>query len=317
MIAKQDPAFEKTPHAVIWLRFIAVFAVILAAAEILLRGNAMMHDKLSSILENVGASSVSNAILVALSNALFTLFILVALFAVVEWRNIRFTGFKKRYADGLIYSSIALTFSILIQASEYYAFEALGIEPIISADQLGPILVIVPLLYLLALGFMEYWLHRALHHFEFLWRFHSIHHQITHLNAAQSYSHIGELFIYLLVITTPIILLVDVPQSHIVMVTTFYLISNYYMHSDSETLSFPAPLRHIFADNIYHHYHHSRDIQHFGNNYASFLSIFDRMFGTQYMPETNVFPETGIDDYRPIESISDYITRPFTSDIEK
>lgn len=301
----------------IWLRFFAIFAAILAAAELLLRGNAMMHNTLSYILEDAGASSVANAVIIALSTALFTLFILVALFAAVEWRNIRFTDFKKRYADGLIYSSIALSFSILIQASEYYAFEALGIKPIISADQLGPILIIVPLLYLLVLGLMEYWLHRALHHFEFLWRFHSIHHQITHLNAAQSYSHIGELFIYLLVITTPIIMLVDVPQSHIVMVTTFYLISNYYMHSDSKTLSFPAPLRHIFADNIYHHYHHSRDIQHFGNNYASFLSIFDRIFGTQYMPETDVFPETGIDDYRPIESISDYFTRPFKSEIEK
>ncbi len=317
MIAEQDiKSNERTPLKD-WLRFIIIFAIILVAAEFLLLSNSKIHNELAYLLDEKSSLLVFNAIAVALSNALFTLFILIALFAVIEWRHLKFNSFRERYADGLIYSSIALSFSILIQAGEYYAFEALGVKPLISTDQLGPFLIALPLIYLFILGLMEYWVHRALHHYEILWRFHSIHHQIEHLNAARSYSHIGETFLYLLLITTPLILLVDLPQNHIALVTTFYIISNYYMHSDSKSLSFPAPLRYIFADNIYHHYHHSTDIQHFGKNYASFLSIFDRLFGTQYMPKEEKFPVTGIDDYRPIESITDYISRPFKSEINK
>lgn len=298
-----------------WLRFVVVFTCLLVVAELTLTANARGHDWLAQTLYNWDAAPALNAVITALSNALFTLLLLVIIFAVLEWHNRG--NLRKRYKDGLIYSAIALIFSILIQAATYYGFDDWGIKPLISSDQLGPFLVVVPILYLLLLGLLEYWLHRALHEFPFLWRFHSIHHQITNLNAAQSYSHFGEIFIYLLVITTPIILLVDVPQNHIALVTTFYLVSNYYMHSDSKLLSFPAPLRHIFADNIYHHYHHSKDVQHWGKNYSSFLSFYDRLFGTQYMPQTEEFPETGIDEYRPIESIGDYMSRPFSKNINK
>jgi len=310
------------PHKA-WFRFILIFAFLLIAAELLLTANQTAHEYLSTILYDLKVVPAVTAIIMAISNALFTLFLLVSLFALVELRSNDYVDddehndrtvtsrLKSRYKDGLIYGALALTIFILMQAAQYYAFEALNVEPLISTKSLGLFLLVIPLIYLLVLGFMEYWLHRALHENAFLWRFHSIHHQIKHLNAANSYSHFGELFIYLFVITTPIILLIDLPQSHIALVTTFYLISNYYMHSDSKAVSFPAPLRHIFADNIYHHYHHSTDVQHWGKNYASFLSIFDRLFGTQYMPEKEEFPVTGIDGYRPIDSVSDYIKRPF------
>lgn len=312
----QDEDMERgAASLLVWLRFILIFGIILGAAELLLNGNAMVHDGLTKILYDLNVAQPLNAIITALSNGLFTLLLLISIFAVAEWRNQG--SLLSRYKEGIVYSAIALSFSILIQAGTYYAFEAWGVQPIISSDQLGAFLIITPLIYLLVLGFMEYWLHRALHEIPFLWRFHSIHHQITDLNAARSYSHFGEIFIYLLVITTPIIILVDVPQNHIALVTTFYIISNYYMHSDSKLLSFPAPLRHVFADNIYHHYHHSKQVQHWGKNYASFLSFYDRLFATQYMPEKDVFPVTGIDEYRALNGMKDYVSRPFSSDISK
>lgn len=300
---------------VTWFRFIIIFVLLLIVAEAILSIISDAHDKLAQIFYDNEIAPVLSAIITSLSNALFTLLLMVAIFAILEWRSRG--NLRDRYKDGLIYSSIALIFSILIQAMTYYTLESWEIKPLISSDQLGILLVAVPILYLLTLGLLEYWLHRALHEIPFLWRFHSIHHQITNLNAAQSYSHFGEIFFYLLIITTPIILLVELPQNHIALVTTFYLVSNYYMHSDSKLLSFPAPLRHIFADNIYHHYHHSKAVQHWGKNYASFLSFYDRLFGTQHMPTHEEFPDTGIDGYRPIESIADYMARPFRQNIEK
>jgi len=298
-----------------WVRFILVFAALLGAAELLLRGNTMVQYELALWFEIAEVPAYQMNFLTALSGALSTFFLLVGIFIFIEWRQLRFDNFRERYADGLIYSAFALSISVLVQTAEYELFGFLNIRPFISSEQLGPILIVVPALYLLALGFMEYWLHRALHSYEFLWRFHAIHHQIEHLNASRSYSHFGETFIYILVITTPLILFVDVPQNHIVLATTFYLVSNYYMHSDSLAVSFPAPLRHLVADNVYHHYHHTRDARHHGKNYASFLPIFDRLFGTQHMPKEDVLPVTGIDGYRPVSSIMDYSMRPFRRDI--
>lgn len=302
-------------NAATWLRFIAIFAAIIFIVEALLSLNSEFHLYLETKLFENSASPIFTAITISLSTAIFTFLLIMIIFGCIELR--KGGNIAARYKDGIIYTIVAITFSIFIQAMSYYAFEYWGITPLISVEQLGAFQIVAPLFYLLIIGLMEYWLHRALHENAFLWRFHSIHHQIEHLNAANSYSHFGEVFLYLALITTPLILLVDMPQSQIAFVTIFYLISNYYMHSDSKLLSFPAPLRHIFADNIYHHYHHSRNVQHWGKNYASFLSFYDRLFGTQYMPEKEIFPVTGVEGYRPLNSIKDYAVRPFKKEIEK
>ena len=300
---------------VTWLRFVATFTVILWAVEFLLSLNTDFHKYLEIQLIDNFVSPIMIAFIISLSTAIFAFLIIIIIFACIEFR--KGGNIIARYKNGIVFTTIIITFSIFIQAISYYIFEYFDITPLIAVNQLGPFQIIIPLVYLLIIGLMEYWLHRALHENKFLWRFHSIHHQIENLNAANSYSHFGEVFLYLILITTPLILLVELPQSNIAFLTIFYLISNYYMHSDSKSLSFPAPLRYIFADNIYHHYHHSTDIQHFGKNYASFLSVFDRIFGTQYMPKEEKFPVTGIDGYRPVNSVRDYAIRPFQKDIEK
>ena len=292
-------------------KFFTVFAVVLVAAEFLLHSARWLNPAVATLLVERGFSYAVAQVGVSIAISVLTLLGIVGIFIFVEWRQLKFTNFLERYRSGILFSVVALVISMTLQAIEFSLFNRLGLKPLVSAETLGPVLVILPLIYILALGLLEYWLHRALHHYEFLWRFHAVHHQIEHLNAAQSYSHFGEKFIYLLVITTPLVLLVEAPQTHIALVTTFYIVSNQYMHSDSKSLSFPAPLRHIFADNVYHHYHHVRDARYFGKNYASFLSFYDRIFGTQYMPQKEEFPVTGIEGYKPIETLRDYIQRPF------
>lgn len=293
------------------LRFLAVFASLLMAAEILLRGIRSFHLLVENILASyhLSLAFVQFGVTVAINT--LALVCIIGLFVFIEWRQLRFENFKERYRDGILFNVVALIISMVVQALEFSLFRQLGLRPLVSAEALSSMLFLVPACYILFLGFLEYWLHRALHHYEFLWRFHAVHHQIEHLNAARSYSHFGEKVIYILVITTPLILLVEAPQTQIALVTTFYIISNHYMHSDSPSLSFPAPLRHIFADNVYHHYHHVRDARFFGKNYASFFSFYDRLFGTQHMPLHEEFPETGIDGYVPITTLGDYIQRPF------
>jgi len=294
-------------------RFFGIFAALLVAAEMLLYSAGWLQEQLRPLLQDTGMGSAGVNAAMAATGSIVTFLVMAALFIIIEWRQLGFSDFKRRYSDGIIYSVTALSISALVQAGEFGLMQAWGLRPLLAAADLGPVLIVFPLIYLLALGLMEYWLHRALHHYELLWRFHAIHHQIEDLNAARSYSHFGQDIIYILLITTPLVLLIDAPQQHIMLVTTFYLISNYYMHSDAPALSFPAPLRHIVADNVYHHQHHTRDVRHIGKNYASFFSFFDRLFGTQYMPTDESFPKTGIDGYPPVSSLRDYMLRPFGS----
>ncbi|MEP3225487.1 MAG: sterol desaturase family protein [Parasphingorhabdus sp.] len=294
-----------------FVSFIVIFAVLLVVAECLLYLVDQVQEALWFALQSRAIEGLAADVLLSVANGVMTFLAVAGLFIAIEWRQLGFSDFRKRYQEGIIFSVTALTISILVQGSAFYLLRTQDATSLWTASDLGPFLVIFPLVYLLILGFMEYWLHRALHFFDFLWRFHAIHHQIERLNAARSYSHFGQDILYIMLITIPLVLWVDAPQPHIMLVTTFYIISNYYMHSDAPALSFPAPLRHIIADNVYHHQHHTRDTRHIGKNYASFFSFFDRIFGTQYMPANGEFPETGIDGYVPLRSWRDYIFRPF------
>lgn len=250
----------------------------------------------------------------ALTNGILSLFALVALFAFFEWQQMGFANFKERYAEGLLYGSTALIIATTVQALAFAFLPQLAVEPLFKADDLGPMLVLFPIIYMIVIGFFDYWLHRALHDIPVLWRLHAIHHQIEGMNAARSYSHWAQDTLYFAVITVPLIFLIESPQQHIALLTTVYLVSNYYMHTDNPAMSFPPWLRHVLADNIYHHYHHSREIEHWGRNYCSFFSFYDRIFGTQHMPEDETFHPTGIEGYRPISGWTDYLVRPFTRD---
>lgn len=308
---KKAPASQPQQQAGI-LRFIVTFAVLLLLAEGLLHAVNAAHDRIGWALVDAGASYQLAGFLAALVHGLLAFAGLVAVFAFFEWRQLGFDDFRARYAEGLLYGATALAIAVILQTLTFAFISHFEITPLLPSDALGPVLVLFPLVYLLVIGLFEYWLHRALHDIPLLWRFHAIHHQIEGMNAARSYSHWAQDALYLAVITLPMLFLMDSPQEHVALITTFYLVSNYYMHSDNPALSFPPLLRHVLADNIYHHYHHSRSVEHWGRNYCSFFSFYDRLFGTQHMPRDEVFHPTGIDGYKPLVGWRDYLLRPFT-----
>ncbi len=297
-----------------FFRFTFTFALILIGAEAVLYAAGWVQDEVGYGLLAMDISLSWAGLAAALTNGLLSFAGLVALFAFFEWKQLGFDDFRTRYSEGLLYGGTAILIAIVLQTAAFTALSEYEITPLLKAEAVGPLLVVFPIIYMLVIGFFEYWLHRALHDIPVLWRLHAIHHQIENMNAARSYSHWAQDALYLAVITIPLVFLIEGPQNYIALLTTIYLVSNYYMHSDNPALSFPPFLRHILADNIYHHYHHSRRIEHWGRNYCSFFSFYDRLFGTQHMPENEVFHPTGIDEYRPLEGWWDYLVRPFTRD---
>lgn len=293
-------------------RFLLTFGLLLILSEGLLRGVGWAQDAIGWALIDQDIAFVWAGLAAALVNGIFAYAGLVALFAFFEWRQLGFRDFRSRYAEGILYGATAVFIAVILQTAVFSALRSLDFEPLLSADDLGSMLVVFPIIYMIFIGFFEYWLHRALHDIPILWRLHAIHHQIEGMNAARSYSHWAQDAVYLAVITVPLIFIVESPQSFVALITTFYLISNYYMHTDNPALSFPPFMRHFLADNIYHHYHHSRSVEHWGRNYCSFFSFYDRIFGTQHMPVDETFHPTGIDGYEPLENWRDYLVRPFT-----
>ena len=308
-----------------FLPFLLTFAIILVAAEGILRLVALAQEKVGwALVDGLDRFTSEGGLIdetltfaiaglgAALTNGVLSLMALVALFAFFEWRHMGFSNFRERYSEGLIYGATALVIAGSLQMLAFAWLYTFDIQPLFSANDLGPALVLFPIVYMVVIGFFEYWLHRALHDIPILWRLHAIHHQIEHMNAARSYSHWAQDALYLAVITIPLVFLIENPQQHIVLLSTFYLVSNYYMHTDNPAMSFPPIVRHVLADNIYHHYHHSRAVEHWGRNYCSFFSFYDRIFGTQHMPEDESFHPTGIEGYRPLSGWRDYLIRPFT-----
>lgn len=294
--------------------FVAGFGAVIVLAELLLRQIGWLQAEIGWMLLDRDVPAAAVQLVAALAGGLLTMAALMGLFAAAEWKVLRFSRFLPRYGAGLLYTATALVIAVLIQTGAFMALGWLGFAPLLRAEELGPALVVLPFAYMIGIGFFEYWLHRALHGVPLLWRLHAIHHQIEGLNAARSYSHWAQDALYFAVITVPIALLIDQPQPHVTLVTSFYLVSNYYMHSDSPGLSFPPWLRQVLADNVYHHHHHARAVEHWGRNYCSFFSFYDRLFGTQHMPGDETFPATGIEGYRPLSGWRDYLLRPFMRD---
>ncbi|MEM1052551.1 MAG: sterol desaturase family protein [Pseudomonadota bacterium] len=306
--ARAHPAHEPRSLG----RFLVTFGLVLVAAEGLLRLIGLLQVEIGWAAFDYGLSYEWSGFISAVINGLLSLLTLVALFGFFEWHQAGFKNFKERYSEGLVYGSTAIVIATILQTLAFSLLSGIDIDPFLQADDLGPLLIAFPIVYMIVIGFFEYWLHRALHDIPVLWRLHAIHHQIEEMNAARSYSHWAQDTLYLGVITIPLVFIIENPQEHVALLTTFYLVSNYYMHTDNPAMSFPPLLRHVLADNIYHHYHHSRAIEHWGRNYCSFFSFYDRIFGTQYMPEDETFHPTGIDGYRPLSGWTDYLTRPFT-----
>jgi sterol desaturase/sphingolipid hydroxylase (fatty acid hydroxylase superfamily) len=128
--------------------------------------------------------------------------------------------------------------------------------------------------------FIAYWRHR-LQHSPALWPPHAVHHSDTHmtwftLERMHPIDRLGTLFdlVALTALGLPAwALLANVLVRH------FY---GYLIHADAPwTL---GPLNRVFNTPVMHRWHHARDIEGSGSNFATVFSVFDRAFGTYHQP---------------------------------
>jgi sterol desaturase/sphingolipid hydroxylase (fatty acid hydroxylase superfamily) len=159
-----------------------------------------------------------------------------------------------------------------------------------------------------------YWMHRAQHHFGFLWRFHAVHHSVRELSGVATYHHISEELVSFALYTIPLSFLVDTPYS--IPIFGFILAQQgNYLHSPVR-LNF-GPLGRYFVDNRFHRIHHSIDERHYDKNFGLFTTLWDSLFGTAYFPATNEWPESGVTNAPEPESIADFLLLPFRLEMSR
>ncbi len=160
-------------------------------------------------------------------------------------------------------------------------------------------------IYLVATDFVLYWSHRLFHR-GFLWKYHAIHHASEDVEwISASRFHPVNLALGTCAVDIAALLSGISPEIFIVM-GPFNTIASLFVHANLDwTL---GPLKYLVVSPVFHRWHHASRVR--DRNFASTFSLWDRLFGTYYMPE-GVLPDGyGIDDKAMPEGLMPQLVYP-------
>lgn len=141
------------------------------------------------------------------------------------------------------------------------------------------------LLGFLVRDFVQWWTHRLLHRVPKLWEFHKVHHSVEEMGfAAHLRYHWMENVVYRGLEYIPLAL-IGVGLGDFFIIHIFTLAIGHFNHSNIRiNIGF---LKYIFNNPQMHIWHHAYDIpkeRRYGVNFGITLSLWDYLFGTNYIP---------------------------------
>lgn len=170
------------------------------------------------------------------------------------------------------------------------------------------------LLMFIVADFIQWNVHRWLHHSPFLWEFHKVHHSVEQMGfAAHLRYHWMETVVYKSVQYIPLAMigfgLDDFFILHIVTILIGHL-----NHANVKITY--GPLKYVLNNPVMHLWHHAKHLPEgsHGVNYGISLSLWDYLFGTAYIPSENENEPLGFEnvEYFP-KSFWQQITHPWNS----
>ncbi len=165
---------------------------------------------------------------------------------------------------------------------------------------IGLVGVAVLVIDLIILDLWTYWLHRAYHRIPIMWRLHEVHHRDEFLDTSSAVRfHLGEVILSAILRLIPITLLAA-PLMNVVIFEAILLASALFHHSNVRLPSgFERVLSFFIVTPSIHWVHHHAVRADTDSNYASFLSVWDRVFAsrsaTQRTPDMKIGAE-GVED---------------------
>ncbi len=164
---------------------------------------------------------------------------------------------------------------------------------------------------LLLLDVWIYWWHRANHVVPMLWRFHEVHHLDETLDASSALRfHFGEVLLSSLV-RAGVIFLLDVPLASIVVFETCISLAAIFHHSNVRLPpAFERALSRVIITPSIHWVHHHAKRADTDSNYATVLSLWDRLFGSSSKTARTAEMPVGVEG-KCDEGLIALIVRPF------
>ena len=162
----------------------------------------------------------------------------------------------------------------------------------------------------LVVDFLRYWLHRASHENDTLWRLHSVHHsveQLYWLNTARF--HPIEKALQMSLDSLPF-LLMRVDARVLALYYVAYATNGFFQHCNI-TLHY-GPLNYIVGSAETHRWHHSRLARESNANYGNTVIIWDVLFGTWYLPRAREVDHLGLQNPAYPKSFLKLMGAPFT-----
>lgn len=229
---------------------------------------------------------------------LLDLFLMAILFVPIEIVFPKRKGqstFHEEWRTDLIYFIVSHLlvqfFGVITQQPAKLFFGWMGLDDIQYFVQSLPTLIQLFFAFFIA-DLFQYWTHRFFHTHTFLWRFHSIHHSTENMDwLAGSRTHFIDIFVTRSMAFIPLYVLGFSTLTFNIYVI-FMAIHAVLIHANTR-INFGF-LKYIFATPQYHHWHHCKDSEHYGKNFATIFPFIDKAFGTYYLPG-DVWPEdTGL-----------------------
>lgn len=132
--------------------------------------------------------------------------------------------------------------------------------------------------------FIQWNIHRLLHRVPFLWEVHKVHHSVRQMGyAAHLRYHFGETIVYRSIEYLPLAMIGFGIQDFI-LVHLFTIVVGHLNHAN---IRLPlGPLKYVLNNSQMHIWHHAKHIPggRYGINYGITLSLWDYLFGTDYIP---------------------------------
>ena len=152
------------------------------------------------------------------------------------------------------------------------------------------------LLLFVVADFIQWNVHRWLHHSPWLWEFHKVHHSVEEMGfAAHLRYHWMETIVYKSVQYIPLSMIGFGLDDFFILHLVTILIG--HLNHANVKITY-GPLKYVLNNPVMHLWHHAKNIPAGSNgvNYGISLSLWDYLFGTAYIPNQNPNEQLGFED---------------------
>lgn len=176
--------------------------------------------------------------------------------------------------------------SVYVLFETYFTAHGFPMNKIALLNEQSPSWLIIVVFFVLS-DFVQWFTHLLLHRYNFLWRFHKVHHSVEEMGfSAHLRYHWMENIFYKPLKTLALMLVIGAQPEHAFFVHFFSITIGHLNHANVRITW--GPLKYVFNNSVMHLYHHAKELpadRAKGVNFGISLSIWDYIFKKNYIPQ--------------------------------